>query len=82
MTMPDRPLDFFYSNQSQLLTLVASEREALDTKLYIKKFRRENSFLLLDANERYLYFLNQLPFSYSRISLFIVHPTLGSILKR
>jgi len=181
MTMSDRPLDFFYSNLTQLFALVESEREALDTKLkilhykkdsylmepdtkaknlfflqkgivrsfyqtddreintefffeneyltaftsfltgeptklhfqcmedaeliqipktliedllsrdhrwyillteilkneYIKKCRRESSFLLLDANERYLYFLKQFPFSYNRIPLFHIASYLG-----
>lgn len=50
--------------------------EILKTE-YIKKCRRESSFLLLDSNERYLYFLEQFPESDQRIPLFHIASYLG-----
>ncbi|MET3035915.1 Crp/Fnr family transcriptional regulator [Chryseobacterium sp. NRRL B-14859] len=44
---------------------------------YIKKCRRESSFLLFDSNERYLYFLEQFPESDRRIPLFHIASYLG-----
>ena len=44
---------------------------------YIKKCRRESSFLLLDANERYHYFLKQFPDADNRIPLFHIASYLG-----
>jgi CRP-like cAMP-binding protein len=46
-------------------------------KEYIKKCRRESSFLLLDANERYHYFLKQFPDADNRIPLFHIASYLG-----
>lgn len=46
-------------------------------KEYIKKCRRESSFLLLDANERYHYFLKQFPNADNRIPLFHIASYLG-----
>lgn len=46
-------------------------------KEYIKKCRRESSFLLLDANERYHYFLKQFPDADTRIPLFHIASYLG-----
>lgn len=46
-------------------------------KEYIKKCRRESSFLLLDANERYHYFLKQFPNADTRIPLFHIASYLG-----
>lgn len=46
-------------------------------KEYIKKCRRESSFLLFDANERYHYFLEQFSESENRIPLFHVASYLG-----
>ncbi|MDR3023493.1 cyclic nucleotide-binding domain-containing protein [Chryseobacterium sp.] len=46
-------------------------------KEYIKKCRRESSFLLLDANERYHYFLKQFPGADTRIPLFHIASYLG-----
>jgi len=47
------------------------------TKEFIKKCRRESSFLLHDSYERYLYFLEQFPYSESRIPLFHIASYLG-----
>ncbi|WP_346086582.1 hypothetical protein [Sphingobacterium ginsenosidimutans] len=46
-------------------------------KEYIKKCRRESSFLLLDASERYHYFLKQFPHADNRIPLFHIASYLG-----
>ncbi|EJL67782.1 Crp/Fnr family transcriptional regulator [Chryseobacterium populi] len=46
-------------------------------KEYIKKCRRESSFLLMDANERYHYFLKQFPDADTRIPLFHIASYLG-----
>ncbi|MCJ7932658.1 MAG: Crp/Fnr family transcriptional regulator [Chryseobacterium sp.] len=46
-------------------------------KEFIKKCRRESSFLLCDSNERYLSFLEQFPLSESRIPLFHIASYLG-----
>lgn len=46
-------------------------------KEYIKKCRRESSFLLLDASERYHYFLKQFPDADTRIPLFHIASYLG-----
>lgn len=46
-------------------------------KEYIKKCRRESSFLLWDANERYHYFLKQFPDADNRIPLFHIASYLG-----
>ncbi|MDQ1854922.1 Crp/Fnr family transcriptional regulator [Chryseobacterium sp. WLY505] len=47
------------------------------TREFIKKCRRESSFLLHDSYERYLYFLEQFPHSESRIPLFHIASYLG-----
>lgn len=47
------------------------------TKEFIKKCRRESSFLLQDSYERYLYFLEQFPHSETRIPLFHIASYLG-----
>ncbi|MDR6460568.1 CRP-like cAMP-binding protein [Chryseobacterium vietnamense] len=47
------------------------------TKEFIKKCRRESSFLLHDSYERYLYFLEQFPHSENRIPLFHIASYLG-----
>jgi len=44
---------------------------------FIKKCRRESSFLLHDSNERYLHFLEQFPRSEERIPLFHIASYLG-----